>query len=944
MAMALELIEPPLLEGDERRHEALTVIQHLEDTLAMTGDNVLFECRIAAPYSANCVWYKDGYIIRNRPRYRCVRHKNWYRLEIETAQATDQGVFSLICTNDISQTLTTAMLFVPTARLNEVAYYSVNPYDCTRIVRHLSPVIINVGEKIELLLHSETYVHIKHNWFKDNVEITGNERIHIENNNSVANLVIEMAELCDAGIYTLVMSTSEGIISSYAAVHVLEDIDKYTITIPTITEHLKRDLEVMENQYVKLMSRGIYDLQTKVQWYMNDVLLEDSLVLQQDYGNGYVALKIFDTSPELTGKYRVVMRHEQTEKIDVSVCNLSIRRSLLTKPINTDVVDPLESAVACCGSRVVFKCTFSCDNHKNMKVIWFVGRYKVERSNRMFSVFHKGGTFMLHIKRMHISMAGEVICEVHEWRHSPKYTHVAQSTANLTMVPQGYLKETKGDRASRVFIEGSHLRLSYPEEGNFQQDDTPGSSGEQASSSGNGQAPGTSTAPPQQQHRPQEICRAVPIKFQFCKLDEDGQYYFCWNPRDGQRIYYNQQSKMTLRKRRDVGVFEWVNPEAAGAWYCVSFQTEDGAFKELGITETPILEIEGPPLETLLIFNIAPILPVRSVHRPLTCFRLDTEMELSIPPERRVRLYEKFETWYTKRNELIGGGAFGKVALIEDDYGESFAAKVIRVQDKNKIGYVLREFFTLRKLVNHNVVGVVDAYTATQFVVIVMDYLWGGELLDRIVRDKHINEADLPPVVKQICNGLAFIHSQNIVHLDLKPENLVFAHPNSLVVKLVDFGLSRVLHEGSKIKAVYGTREYVAPEILTFEPVNLNSDMWSLGVIVYMILSGSLPFNGDTEAELTSKVISAQYHYENPAFRTVSDLVKDFIDHLLVVNPRRRFKAENALKHPWIVYGPPKGSTTGALKIARAKLKVYMRIRQMKWQEKARYFRYFWTF
>lgn len=77
---------------------------------------------------------------------------------------------------------------------------------------------------------------------------------------------------------------------------------------------------------MKMMCRGMYDLDTKVLWYMNDILLDDSQVLQQDYGNGYVALKILDTSPELSGKYRVVLRHEKPERIDVSVCTLSIRR------------------------------------------------------------------------------------------------------------------------------------------------------------------------------------------------------------------------------------------------------------------------------------------------------------------------------------------------------------------------------------------------------------------------------------------------------------------------------------------------------------------------------------------------------------------------------------------------------------------------------------------
>lgn len=113
--------------------------------------------------------------------------------------------------------------------------------------------------------------------------------------------------------------------------------------------------------------------------------------------------------------------------------------------------------------------------------------------------------------------------------------------------------------------------------------------------------------------------------------------------------------------------------------------------------------------------------------------------------------------------------------------------------------------------------------------------LWGGELFERIVEQEQIREVDVVPYVRQICEGLQYLHSRNIVHLDLKPENIICVNPNTNQIKIVDFGLARVIVKGQTTKAIYGTKDYVAPEILNYEGVSLACDMWSMGVVTYML-------------------------------------------------------------------------------------------------------------
>uniref|UniRef100_A0A667WQ32 Myosin, light chain kinase 5 n=1 Tax=Myripristis murdjan TaxID=586833 RepID=A0A667WQ32_9TELE len=145
------------------------------------------------------------------------------------------------------------------------------------------------------------------------------------------------------------------------------------------------------------------------------------------------------------------------------------------------------------------------------------------------------------------------------------------------------------------------------------------------------------------------------------------------------------------------------------------------------------------------------------------------------------------------------------------------------------------------------------------------------------------------------------MHQQNIIHLDLKPENIVCVDHTGTSIKVIDFGLASRLDPNTPLKVMHGTPEFVAPEVISYEPVCLATDMWSIGVICYILLSGESPFQGNSDDETLALVTAAQWEFDEDSFEEITEQAKDFISSLLNKNTRRRMTCEEALAHPWMV-------------------------------------------
>ncbi|CAN1122518.1 Calcium-dependent protein kinase 16 [Linum perenne] len=272
--------------------------------------------------------------------------------------------------------------------------------------------------------------------------------------------------------------------------------------------------------------------------------------------------------------------------------------------------------------------------------------------------------------------------------------------------------------------------------------------------------------------------------------------------------------------------------------------------------------------------------------------------------------YDKdFNKRYTI-GKLLGHGQFGYTYVATDkDNGDRVAVKRI---DKGKmilpiaVEDVKREVKILRQLAGHeNVVHFVNAFEDDSYVFIVMELCEGGELLDRILakKDSRYSEKDAAVIVRQMLKVAAECHLHGLVHRDMKPENFLFkSTKEDSALKATDFGLSDYIKPGKKFHDIVGSAYYVAPEVLQRKS-GPESDVWSIGVITYILLCGRRPFWDKTEDGIFKEVLRNKPDFRRKPWPTISHSAKDFIRKLLVKDPRARLTAAQALSHPWVREG-----------------------------------------
>ncbi|KAF1665735.1 Myosin light chain kinase 2, skeletal/cardiac muscle, partial [Aptenodytes patagonicus] len=252
--------------------------------------------------------------------------------------------------------------------------------------------------------------------------------------------------------------------------------------------------------------------------------------------------------------------------------------------------------------------------------------------------------------------------------------------------------------------------------------------------------------------------------------------------------------------------------------------------------------------------------------------------------------------------EILGGGKFGEVhTCTEKQTGLKLAAKVIRKQGAKDKEMVLLEIDVMNQLNHRNLVQLYDAIETPREIILFMEFVEGGELFERIVDDDyHLTEVDCMVFVRQICEGIRFMHHMRVLHLDLKPENILCVAATGHMVKIIDFGLARRYNPQEKLKVNFGTPEFLSPEVVNYEQVSYSTDMWSMGVITYMLLSGLSPFLGDNDTETLNNVLAANWYFDEETFESVSDEAKDFVSNLIIKQKSARMSAGQCLQHPWL--------------------------------------------
>ncbi|XP_062386380.1 myosin light chain kinase 2, skeletal/cardiac muscle isoform X2 [Sardina pilchardus] len=263
----------------------------------------------------------------------------------------------------------------------------------------------------------------------------------------------------------------------------------------------------------------------------------------------------------------------------------------------------------------------------------------------------------------------------------------------------------------------------------------------------------------------------------------------------------------------------------------------------------------------------------------------------------------QINSFYTiNRQEIIGGGRFGQVhKCVENSSGLTLAAKIIKARTPKEKEIVKNEIHVMNQLDHANLIQLYAAFESRMDIILVLEFIDGGELFDRVIDENYtLTELDTVMFIRQICEGLRHMHKMYFLHLDLKPENILCVSRVTNKIKIIDFGLARKYNPREKLKVSFGTPEFLAPEVINFDYVSFNTDMWSLGVITYMLLSGLSPFLGDDDSETLNNILQCQWNFEEAEFIGISDEAKDFISKLLLVNKSWRIGAAQALKHPWL--------------------------------------------
>lgn len=283
---------------------------------------------------------------------------------------------------------------------------------------------------------------------------------------------------------------------------------------------------------------------------------------------------------------------------------------------------------------------------------------------------------------------------------------------------------------------------------------------------------------------------------------------------------------------------------------------------------------------------------------------------------------EKITNLYTVKEEL-GKGRFGVVCkCVRKKDGKEYAAKFIKCSKEQEKEDVKHEVEIMQLIKHKTLLRLADAFETGSEFILVMELVTGGELFEKVVEEEFISENEVIHYMKQIMKGIEHMHSKNVLHLDLKPENIMIVAPNSKRIKLIDFGLARKYNPKENLKVMFGTPEFVAPEVLTYDRITPATDLWSVGVIAYVLLSGLSPFMGDNDAETLSNVQTAEWDFDDEVFDDISDDAKEFISKVLVLNSAKRITVDQCLEHPWLTVERERGKiNTNRLKAFTARRK-----------------------
>mmetsp|Transcript_33392 Transcript_33392/g.42038 ORF Transcript_33392/g.42038 Transcript_33392/m.42038 type:complete len:386 (+) Transcript_33392:69-1226(+) len=262
-----------------------------------------------------------------------------------------------------------------------------------------------------------------------------------------------------------------------------------------------------------------------------------------------------------------------------------------------------------------------------------------------------------------------------------------------------------------------------------------------------------------------------------------------------------------------------------------------------------------------------------------------------------------FADLYDIEDEL-GTGAYSKVIRCTcKDTGEHWAAKCVdRLALQPEDLKALEDEIAIMKELDHeHIIKLRDVFQEEKKTILILELVIGGELFDRIVKKSSYTEKEARDLVALLLRTVGYLHEHDIVHRDLKPENLLLtSKDDDANIKIADFGFARHISKVQELEEACGTPGYVAPEILRGLKYSGKADVWSIGVITYILLGGYPPFYDEDQDQLFRKIRRGQFEFHSPYWDHVSEEAKAIISEMLVVNHKARKSCQDLLEHDWI--------------------------------------------
>ncbi|XP_026820148.1 obscurin-like isoform X6 [Rhopalosiphum maidis] len=313
-----------------------------------------------------------------------------------------------------------------------------------------------------------------------------------------------------------------------------------------------------------------------------------------------------------------------------------------------------------------------------------------------------------------------------------------------------------------------------------------------------------------------------------------------------------------------------------------------------------ILRIEDVIMKDEGLYSISARNLAGSVSTSVAIHVEDRESDYSYNGKTDIKWKKKdFSDLYDIGDEL-GRGTQGVVYhAVERSTGKNYAAKIMHAKGDNLTKLMDNELKIMTDLSNRRIIRIHDALQTSRTYTLITELAGGGELLDILTKHSFLTEYDIALYIIQLLKALKHMHDFEIAHLGLTPGDLLISHPGGDTLKLCDFGLSRKINRRKLEPVYYGMPEFISPEIAKGEGVDLSSDMWSVGVITHLLLTGMSLFRCVNDADTLDRVKSGSYTLSTK----ISDLARDFISKLLVINPNDRLDVISALQHPWLQFG-----------------------------------------